>query len=488
MRHKARASTCFGGWGGIVIAALVMVAAASTPALAKPKAAGAKRIAVLPPTDGTAKDAVITAKIANALKAHKIRPVTGGPVKKAVAAGVPSSDGDWIALARKLKVDGVLEPAVSGTGAKRKVEVVVHNGADGSVAGREEFAAKGPPAKLAAAVAAGLWKKLGSAITGTEPPKKDEAPLTAPSPPSSEPAAGTEKPEEPKEAVETMPSPAEEAEAPKPRAVKEAPERPIVGEGDEEFETPKAKRGKDKSQPRALEVELGGRALQRLFQYNPASAAKAYSESFLPTFEGRAAWFPVTYAGIFLIGEFNPALKSGSNQAFPTGTRDLVVGAQGRLPLSVGALGLSAGYFQHLFVIGDTSNTSDQQRQTLAWPDTAYQGARIALNARFYLLSILQVGAEAAYRLVTNPGSGGLRVQSSYYFPNGKVSYGLEGSAFVSVGILSWLELRGGVDYRRYAFGELRPGADNAAQTNASGATDQYLGFTLGVVGFYGGR
>jgi hypothetical protein len=474
---------------------LVGITIASSPALAKSKGGGAKRIAVLPPTDGTPKDAVITAKIAKAIKQKKLQPVTGGPVKKAIATGVPSSDGDWIALARKLKVHGVIEPIMVS---KRKVEVVVHNGADGSVAAREEFTAKGPPAKLAAAVAAGLWKKLGSAIKGTEPPKKDEAP---PALPPSEPVAGGEKPESAapaaKETAETMPSEEgdEDEAAAKATLAKEKPETPpgMEGDEDEEFEKPKAKPGKDKSRkPRMIEVEIGGRLLERLFEFTPASAGRSYHAQFLPVVQGRAAWFPITYAGIFLSGEVNPALQSDGgdsrNPAFPTGTRELVVGAQGRYPLSVGTLGLSAAYFQHMFILGDTSNTNDTRRQDLAWPDTAYQGVRVAANARFYLWSFLQVGAEGAYRLVTNPGEGGLRVRSPYYFPNGKTTFGFEGSAFASVGIVSWLELRVGIDYRRYVFGELRPGSDNANQTSASGATDQYMGFTLGVVGVYGGR
>jgi hypothetical protein len=265
------------------------------------------------------------------------------------------------------------------------------------------------------------------------------------------------------------------------------------GSGEEEDEeapftdqrTAKAKRGK---QPRVVEVEVGGRALQRLFEFLPASAGKSYVEHFLPVFEGRAAWFPITYAGIFVSGEFNPVLKSGTNPAYPTGTRELFAGAQGRYPLSFGLVGLSAAYFQHLFVIGDTTNTNDPRRSSLPWPDVAYQGARFAASGRFYLWNIFQVGAEAAYRLVTNPGEGGLRVRSSNYFPNGVTSYGVDGSAFVSVGLVSWLEIRAGVDYRRYVFGALQPGPDNANNTSATSATDQYLGFSLGAVGVYGGK
>jgi hypothetical protein len=195
MRYAARPGTHFAEWSGIALAAFFGVAVLSPPVLAKPKAGGGKRIAVLPPTDGAPNDGIITDKIANALKQQKIQAVTGGAVKKATAMGLPSSDADWVGLARRLRVDGIVEPAISGTRGKRRVEVVVHNGLDGSVAGRESFSAKGPPSKLAAAAAAGVWRKLGSAIRGTEPPKQETRPTIAQTPAAS---------------ADTMPAPADE--------------------------------------------------------------------------------------------------------------------------------------------------------------------------------------------------------------------------------------------------------------------------------------
>jgi hypothetical protein len=498
MPHIARSRKRVHGWGGIALATAVAVAAVSAPAQAKPKPAAkakpsGKRIAVLPPTDGTAKDAVVTAKIVKALKQHKIVAISGAPAKKAIATlGVPSSDSDWIALARKLKVDGVVESTISQTGGKREIDVAVHTGADGSVTGRETFAAKGPPPKLANVVAGGFWKKLGTAIKDTAPPKKDEAGPTLPATSPSETAPVAEKTEE----AET---PAKEAEpVPLPEPVEEKqvkappPKRPPVAketdeEGDEE-EADVPRKGKSWRTPRTVEVELGGRALQHLFEYTPASAGKALVEHFLPVFQGRAAWFPITYAGIFVSGEMNPYLATGTTPNYPAGTRELIAGAQGRLPLSFGVLGLSAGYFQHLFVIGDPSNSGDPARSQLVWPDVAYQGARVAASGRFYLGDMFKVGVEAAYRYVTNPGQNGVNVRSSTYFPNAKVNVGIDGSAFVSAGVLSWLEIRVGADYRRYVFGALAPGSNNANNTNASGAVDQYLGFSLGAVGVWGGK
>jgi hypothetical protein len=495
MPHIARSGERVHGWGIIALAAIVGVAALSAPAQAKPKPAGkakraGKRIAVLPPTDGTAKDSVVTAKIVKALQQHKIVAVAGAPAKKAVAAaGVPSSDGDWIALARKLKVAGVIESTISHSGGKRRIEVVVHTGIDGSVAGREEFAAKGPPAKLAIVVAGGFWKKLGGAIKETAPPKKDEA---GPSLPPEPVASKTEEAEAPVKEAEPVPLPEPVAEE-KSKKEEEAGEE----EGEEEEpEVPgekvaaKAKEGKKPSwrTPRTIEVELGGRAVQHLFEYSPASAGQSLVAHFLPVIQGNAAWFPITYAGVFLSGEYASWLATGSNPLYPTGTYELIIGAQGRYPLSFGVLGLSAGYFQHVFQIGDPSNSGDPARSGLVWPDVAYQGARIAPSGRFYLGDIFKAGVEVAYRYVTSPGEGGVAVRSPSYFPNATVSAGIDGSAFVSAGVLPWLEVRAGVYYRRYVFGALAPGSNNANGTTASGALDQYLGFSLGAVGVWGGK
>jgi len=500
MRYAGRSRTGFAGWSCIVLAALLGVAVLPTPVLAKPKGAGGKRIAVLPPTDGTPKDGIITAKIASALKKQKIQAVTGGAVKKAAAMGLPSSDADWIALARKLRVDGIVEPAISAGRGKRRVEVVVHNGFDGSVAGRATFTAKGPPSKLAAAAAAGVARKLASTIRDTEPPKKDTGPTVAQAPAASEQADGEKTEALAREPAETMPAPVEEksetsAAPAKPMANKETEE----GETNEEEKRPpekasrvyaaQDKRPQDKARKlRALEVEIGVRVLQRVFEFTPSSAGATYNEQLLPMPQGSVLWFPFTYAGIFFAGELNPSLKTGSNPAYPTYARDLVVGAQARYPLSVGAIGLSAGYFQHLFILSNPSDPNSPRRKDLVWPDAAYQGVRIAASGRIHLWSFLQIGAEAGYRLVTNPDYGHLGVRSQHYFPNATVNYGMDGSLFLSFAIVSWLEIRGGVDYRRYGFGALVPGPDNTNSTGATGAVDQYLGYTLGLVGVYGGN
>lgn len=482
------------GWTCIFLTALVGVALASTPARARPGAAGGKRIAVLAPTDGTAKDVVITTKIAAALKKQKLRAVTGGAVKRATAAGLPSSDGEWVELARKLRVDGIVEPIVSSARGKRRVELVVRNGLDGSVAGRESFSAKGPPKKLAAAAAAGVWRKLGSTIRGTEPPKKDTGPTFVRAPVASEPTAADRTEEPTRETADTMLAPADEKAEPatpptKPMVDKDAEDADGSDERGDEEPSDEGKPGGDRGRrPRVLEVELGNRVLFRAFAFTPSSAGASYNESFVLVPRARIAWFPLRHAGLFVAGEFNPSLTTGSNPAYPTYARELVLGAEARYPLSMGAIALNAGYFQHVFMLGDPSDPNSPRRRDLVWPNFAYQGLRIAASGRFRLWSFLHLGAEAAYRLTTVPGTDDVWVRSSHYFPNAKVDYGFDGAAFIGVGVLPWLEVRGGVDYRRYQLGALVPGPDNTNGTNATGAVDQYLGYTVSVVGFWGGN
>ncbi|HEX2659290.1 MAG TPA: hypothetical protein VHU40_13495, partial [Polyangia bacterium] len=162
-----------------------------------PGSAWAKKLAILA-SDGGARDKAVRAQITKALKKHKVK-VVGKP-----KAATPSDDGGWVALGRKLKVDGFVILGFDSSGSKHSVEVSIRNAGDGSVAGNETFSAKGPPKKLGAAVGKGLWKKLRSAIEGvgaakgesTGMPARDLAreEQTTPAPAEPKPAASATEP------------------------------------------------------------------------------------------------------------------------------------------------------------------------------------------------------------------------------------------------------------------------------------------------------
>lgn len=439
--------------------------------------AAAQRIALLPPTESDPADTPVRAKITKALKQHKLQVVAVALVKDAVKKSPPSSDDDYVNLARTLNVGGLIEATVSATGSTRRVEIVVRNGADGSVAGRETFSAKGPPTHLAAAVAGSFWKKLGSTFKNTSPPSKGESGggLAARDLSPTDDLGG---------AGSTTESAGEPAKSAAPKA--EVPARAAEEEKEEESTPPTtaAKESGDGGNARtlrSLEVEADVRFLRRVFQYVPPSAASPYILQFVPVAGGHVSWFPITYAGIFASAEFTASLTTG---AYRTATREIVVGAQGRIPFSVGQVGASVSYFEHAFIILDTPSTTDAFRSTLPTPDTVYQGARFALNARLRLFDHLILGIEGAYRLVTNPGHGTNRVRSPQYFPDGVVTAGIDGAAFVGVNIKRYFEIRAGVDFRRYVLGRLQGATINAWD----GATDDYLAFSLGVLGVFGGK
>jgi hypothetical protein len=474
--------------GGAALFAVVWVVLSSVLSVAS-AAAAPKRIALLPgPRPAAVGEASLRAKISETLKQHKIQVAAPGQVGKAVRkGGVPSAEEGWARLARKLKVDGFLEVTLSKSGPKRQAEIVVRNGADGEVAGQETFSAKGPPKRLAAVLAASFWKRLGEAVDGTgrTPSSRRERPAGEEStglvardlpPPEADSSRSENQQTRRKPVVESAP----DREAGESAAPADAPGDSSTHEDTETPEAVTSRPGHRADALRMIEVELDGRVMRRLFQYVPVTTAPYYFMNFVPLVAGRVSWYPITYLGVFAQGEFTSAPKDG---AYGAATREFMIGAQLRIPLSRGQVGGSAAFFQHAFTIADTPDLNDPPRSTLPTPDTTYTGARVALNGRLRLTDRILIGLEGAYRLVTNPGEGVNQVRSAEYFPNAAVTAGIDGALFVGVGVHRAVELRAGVDYRRYFFG--------AVQGNtimASGAQDDYLALSLGVVGVFGGK
>lgn len=444
----------------------------------------AKRLVVLSSQGVGPEDTALNAKLVQVLGQHKIQVVTGARVQKSIRKdGAPASEADWTKLAAKLKVDGFVDFTASQDGAKRSVDVVVRNGADGSVAGQETFTAKGPPKRLAAALGVSFWKKLGTAVQQTSRPSKGEEstglaardlPPSSRSEPSVAKTEGATSSEAAKATKQAAEPHAEEANADKGTANEEAeekteaPERPVA------------------ALP-AVEVEVDLRALQHLFEYVPASAAQNYPLGFTPIVGGHASWYPLRLFGIFAQGEISAGLSTAAvSTSFPTSTREFVVGAQFRMPFSFGQLGASAGYFQHAFLIQDTADPNDASRLLLSVPNTVYVGARLAVNARFRIGNRVQVGVEGAYRVVTSAGNGIGQVQSNQYFPMSAAPVAVDGNAFVGFRLGSQFELRGGFDYRRYAYQRLQGMTFAGAAINAPGALDQYVVVFLGAAGVFG--
>ena len=449
--------------------------------------AAKKRLAIMA-SEGGASDPPVRAQITKALKKNKVQ------VKPKPKVASPSDDEGWVALGRKLKVDGFVvlsfEAAARG---KRSVEVSIRNAGDGTVAGSETFTAKGPPKKLAAAVGKGFWSKLkvnieqvgAKAGEGTGMPARDLAhEEQASKPAADEPATS---------ATESAPEPAKEEatkDAAKP-APPEASGEEKTGEDAAASPTPAApvarKAAPEKKGESAEDQALAGKMpalivvvaphmLSRGFYYTPTSAAPV-TAMLMPTIAGDATWFPIANLGVNIGGEFASWLKYLNK--YPTITTDLHASLVFRLQLSSLQLWAHAGGFRHF-----TASQDDglRMRGNQAMPDVVYTGARFGGGARYWVSNAFSVSVAGSYRLVTSLVGGTYGITTGPYFPRAVAGPGLDGTGFVALRVSRSFELQAGGDVRRYVIT-----TGPSPRITATYATDQYFSGWVGLAGTFGG-
>jgi hypothetical protein len=439
-------------------------------------AGAAKRVALTSATGGGAAEAPVRAQLTKILKTNQIKVI---PQKK---GGAPSDEPGWMSLGQKLKVDGFVQLSFDGGHGKQNVEISVRTGTDGSVVGSETFSVKGAPRKLAAVVARGFWKKLGSSVKQVSAASAGEAGGMPARDLAHEPEATPEKKPEP-EATEsekpatsgetTMPATETKTEEPTKKEEEEpvkAATKPTAGLRHAAGEAPAAK------EP-ALLVSLQGRYLNRSFAYTPSSAAATIGAN-SPTIGAEVMWFPITNFGVEVGGEFESWLKFLGK--FPTTSADVHASLVFRLPLSFGDLYVHAGGFRHFFAATDDGSSN---RQNLTLPDTVYLGARAGAGLRMRLTDAFSLTVDGDYRLVTSLSGGSFPITSSLYFPQAKAGPAFDGAITVAFRLTPILEAQAGGDIRRYVIDTKESGN----RINASGATDQYLAGWVGVGGVFGG-
>jgi tetratricopeptide (TPR) repeat protein len=330
--------------------------------------------------------------------------------------------------------------------------------------------------------------------TGTAAPAPAASPVATPpapparaseAPPPAAPAAGA--PTAPASAApETItPSPASTITAGPVVSASATPGQPAVAAVERERQRPADGDTAPSPGLSILEIELGPRFLTRSFQYaSSAAAPSSYRLDVTPVVGARLSLFPAArekgllgHLGLLAAVEAATWMRSG---VFPTGTSDVVVGVQQRVPMARGQISASIAYFRHALLLKDTPDPNDQRRLTLDVPNTTYVGARFGLGGRLNLGDRVVLGLDAGYRWVINPGQGPGLVRSSEYFPDADVSYALDAAASVGVRF-SWWQARVGLDHRRYAFGALR-----GSTLSAPGATDAYTALSLSVLGEFG--
>ena len=480
-----------------IIATVVALGAAAVPST------GSQAAEVVAVLSGRA---AIRAKITRALKQEGIRVVAGKEVAMALRRERPPvSDEDWARIATKLHVDALVSAGASRSASRSQIEVVIRSGIDGSITGRETVSSRGRPRQIGATLVAALSREMS--------PASGQAPIVQATPSPTEQAGvlpgGLPPPDAPAPRKLSEASALESGSSPPGRDAILAPEeKSVASTGAREPAAMTRRSGEDAmssavpiSLSRAREdgaagrlegavgklstfdIEADARTLRRTFDYQGGGGGRRYLLTFNPVAGGRASFYPVRNAGVFAAGEFGAGLETGS---YPTGTRELMGGAVVRLPLSFGQLGASAAYFHHAFLVQDTTSPADASRLTLSIPNTVYGGVRVGANARFALGRRVQVVVDGAYRLVTAVGDGLGQVRSAGYFPASSSPYGVDGRAYVGVGLGSMFEARAGVDYRRYVYGGLQGTTASGTTINASGAVDQYVAFSLGLAAVLG--
>jgi len=472
---------------GISIAiavATIPIAVATWPATAS-----ADTVAVL------VTKAPLRAKVTRLLKQQGVLVVPVTQVGKVFRGQpAPSSDADWARLAGKLSLDAfVIAKPASGSGAQ--LDLIVRNGNDGAVASQETMSARARPKEMGALIAAALSKRSTGPVEKASTPateKPFENPLSMGGTPASElkTAAASNvasAASSPAKVVATEP-PALAAAKDSGAGASERPARKSPDDGDTALVAEDGAAGGGRfagavGKLATFDIEAEARELRRTFDYSGGGGGPRYRLTFNPVAGARASYFPIRHAGVFASGEFGAGLETSG---FPTGTRELMGGVQGRLPLAFGQVRASAAYFHHAFLVQDTSSTSDASRLTLGVPNTVYAGARFSVGAQLALASRVRLGIEAAYRLVTTVGSDTAQVRSMAYFPGSSAPYGLDGRAVVGVALTRMFEARAGFDYRRYTYGSLQGTTAAGTIINASSATDQYMAFSLGLAALLG--
>ena len=373
----------------------------------------------------------------------------------------PDQEPDqYVAFAKKRKVDAILIGNVEKAGKDFVLTVEVRNGADGEVLG--EMSVKGrTTAALQKKLAQELAVTLADPIAQARAPGK-KAPKKKPEPPPEETAEDEPEPE-----------PEPEPEAEEPAETEAEPDKEEEEPAEDEPSTPSKK-----SKHAGIELLLGLKGFTRNYEYTDnITAERTYELGGAPAIFLNLRLYPLAFmtdgfvSNIGLAGGFEQGFainsKDSQGNELSTSSRQWFAGLRLRLPFSTHEAGVGVGYGQHTFRIdGDESV-----------PDVKYGFARITVDGRFRFGKIV-VGAELGPRLLLGAG------QLAAIFPNA-TGGGFEATLYGGYSLTSNIDALVGLELRRYYL-TLNPNRNSPPLIDgdvaiAGGAVDQYLGLWLGL-------
>ncbi|HVZ72991.1 MAG TPA: hypothetical protein VHJ20_11495 [Polyangia bacterium] len=433
--------------------------------------------------------AVFSSSVASAAAKRRVGVDVSGPSAPPVRAAVmvvlkkhgfsPGSislSGDSsdaiVTAARKDKLAAVIAGEVKDGGKRAKLRVY---GSGGDLIGEGSWAERGGAKKLAAAIKRTLWARVGGALSKA---KASEGGGHA--------EARAEKAEK-AEKAEPAKTEQDESEDQGEDKGDKAEEKPTYSRSEEsekanDDEAPKPKKKKKKAKVQeeeaedegessggeaaltALDVGVGVRSINRTLTWANGNV-RGYSMGMAPALGLSLAWYPAAHfrggwpsnIGLAVSAEFLPGYSSKTSDGihYPTQENDYWAGVRGRLPLGPVEGALTVGGGQHAFVFRSSGTAMRSNISDL--PDVAYTYIRAGLDFRVALPANVSLLVGGGYRAVLDGGKVNYLVQSSSFFPDAKIS-GLDFSGGLGWRFLSFLEVRGGVDLRRYSI-----------TTNASG-------------------
>lgn len=286
-------------------------------------------------------------------------------------------------------------------------------------------------------------------------------PMDEEKPPAKEPARTTRPAEPPPVRAERKPEPPPE---PEQRGEPEAPPD-----------------SKNQNKPPFLVLDVGAEILNRRLEYSQVATSnlRRYDLTLFGQLAIGAEFYPLALVrddllaglGVEASIGFAPWLQSrlaSIPEAFPTSTLRIDAGLRFSIaPIKTYALRIApyVGVRSHSFTVGALPDG----RRLDGLPNIALIGLRAGLAIE---VPIIPRWLTLFGRFGVIPVFGSGEIISPAFFPNGS-AFGLEGNAGLGVNLVSFLQIRAGFDFARYAFTFTTQPTDPYV---ATGATDTYIG------------
>ena len=430
-------------------------------------------------------EAATRGAVVKALQSKKIVVVSGAELQNAAKKEhVKLEDNTgYKAVSEALGLTAI----VSGEVSKKKATLTLRSGEDGSVVDEVTFVGA-DPRKVAAMVHRTFWKRTAGGFKKTRPPGSGGS--TSALAQQAESAASEPEPAPEPEPAESK-SAAVAASKGKPEADDKSDEKAQASEekakskGKAKASAEESSEGGDESEgaDEAVDIAVGFSDLMRSLTYNqarndlnPDSTAKAatYSLPKAPNLIAHVDFFPLAFSSTDFLSKVGlsvdlayllPVVTSpGVGGSYKTASLAWSAGLKIRLPYS---LYLLAAYGDQWFKLTRSNSNMDPSPV----PATDYKFARFGAGIRKHVTSSLNLMAAVGYdRCLGAPG----QIGSSAYFPKATCA-AAEASAGIGYKVAPSIEVRAGVDWRRYGLAFHVTQADiPTGRPIAGGALDQY--------------